>query len=243
MKRAPLLAIMVVIVTIPCIGAPRQDALVFITTNPQSTLSSAELRNLYLGRTTRWKNGRRVALIVRPASTTAGNAFLKQVVRMSEIDFSQHWLGVVFRGEAPSPPRVVEAAQAVVKIVIENPDALAFVMESELEGIDEHSLHRTFVSLLPAARLPLSKLLQIPDAVQADDGGVLLLRVAAKLRGQFDERPIVRADRQRPGLLQVGIEVVELFAPIAPLNQVISPLNGAERRGPFRRPGRIDHFV
>lgn len=147
MKRLQLLGVVMMLVTIPFIGAPRQDALVFITTNPQAALSPAELRNIYLGRTTRWKNGRRVALLVRPASTPAGKAFLKQVVRMPEIDFSQHWLGVVFRGEAPSPPRVVDAATAVVKIVTENPDALGFVMESEIEGIDERSVHRTFVSL------------------------------------------------------------------------------------------------
>ena len=127
----------------PFAALPRRDSLVFITSKDQTTttLSPSELRNIFLGRTTRWKNGRRIVVIVRPSTTAAGREFLDRVVRMSEIDFSQDWLGVVFRGHAPSAPRVIGSADAVRKMVAENVDAIAFVLSSELGAEDETLIH------------------------------------------------------------------------------------------------------
>ena len=133
------LVVIALITTTPFAAASRREALVFITSKDQGTtnLSSSEVRDIYLGRTTRWQDGHRITVIVRPATTLAGRTFLQQVVHMSEIDFSQNWLGVVFRGEAPSPPRVIAPADAVRKMVTGNVDAIAFVLTSELTAEDE----------------------------------------------------------------------------------------------------------
>jgi ABC-type phosphate transport system substrate-binding protein len=135
----PTLVVIVLMAMTAFAAVSRRETLVFITSKDQATtnLSTAEVRNIYLGRTTRWKNGRRISVIVRPATTAAGRTFLQQVVRMSEIDFSQNWLGVVFRGEASSPPQVIAPADAARKLVSGNADAIAFVSSSELAAEDE----------------------------------------------------------------------------------------------------------
>jgi ABC-type phosphate transport system substrate-binding protein len=132
--------VVILFMTMTSIAAvPRRETIVFIASKDQTTtnLSIAEVRNIYLGRTTRWRDGHRITLIVRPATTPAGRAFLDRVVRLSEIDFSQNWLGVVFRGEASSPPQVIAPLSAVRKLLTANPDAIAFVLSSELVAEDE----------------------------------------------------------------------------------------------------------
>ncbi|HEX3107633.1 MAG TPA: hypothetical protein VHU41_00975 [Thermoanaerobaculia bacterium] len=140
--RLYLVVAILLLAATPFAAQPRRDALVFITSKNQTTtsLSTAELRNIYLGRTTRWKNGRRILVIVRPPAMPAGREFLDRVVRMSEIDFSQDWLGAVFRGEAAAAPRVIGSTDAVRKAIAENTDAIAFVLSSELVAEDETSI-------------------------------------------------------------------------------------------------------
>jgi ABC-type phosphate transport system substrate-binding protein len=125
-----------------CAAAPHRDALLFITSRHQTTtnLSVPELQNIYLGRTTRWKDGHRIVVVVRSPATLAGRTFLQQVVRMFDIDFSQEWLGVVFRGEAAAPPEVIASAESVREVIAADPDAIAFVLQSELTADDARLL-------------------------------------------------------------------------------------------------------
>jgi hypothetical protein len=117
-------------------GSP--DALVFLVPARASTreLSSTDVRRIYLGDLTRWPNHRRVVLGVGPSSTPAAGVFYDRVLRMSEIDFSQRWLGIVFRGEAPTSPRVLASREAVSRFLSQNPDGLVFLLLSEIDSLD-----------------------------------------------------------------------------------------------------------
>ena len=110
-------------------GEPPRTSVPFIVSSKRATrdLSSAELRRIFLGQTSRWHDGHRIVLFVRPSSTPEGRVFLDRVVHMSDIDYSQWWIGAVFRGQAASVPRVIDAAEAMVKAVAANDDAIGFV--------------------------------------------------------------------------------------------------------------------
>ena len=114
-------------------GAVRSDALVFVVSakRPTKALSSADLRQIFVGRLTRWKEGRRILLATRPATTAAGRAFFENAVKMSDIDFSRLWLGIIFRGEAMSSPRVLESRDDVERFLGQYPDGLSFLVASE----------------------------------------------------------------------------------------------------------------
>ena len=135
-KRA--LALLLVAGAASALGAPPKDALVFVAgrERPSTALSSSDLRRIYLARMTRWPDGRRIVLAVRPPSTAAGRLFYDRVAEMSEIDFSRLWLGALFRGEADSAPRVIARADEVRKFLDRTPDGLAFLLSSELDPRD-----------------------------------------------------------------------------------------------------------
>jgi hypothetical protein len=119
------------------VGAPR-DALVFVSQRgrPETGITSGDLRRMYLGQLTRWRDGHRVVLAVRPDRTLAGKTFFDRVVEMPEIDFSRLWLGILFRGDAVNAPRVVSGADDLKRFLARTPDALGFLLASEWDAAD-----------------------------------------------------------------------------------------------------------
>ena len=116
-------------------AAARRDALVFAVAargGGAPAFSSAELRRVFLGELTRWKDGRRIALALPPAGSPAGRALYARVVRMSDIDYSQHWLGLIFRGEAVAPPRVIPAPEEMKRLLARSPDTLGVLLASDV---------------------------------------------------------------------------------------------------------------
>jgi hypothetical protein len=136
--RRSLLAGLLLAANPAAAAASGNDALVFVVgaRSQPIAISSVELRKVYLGKTTRWADGRRIVLAVRPADTAAGKIFFDRVVEVSDIDFSRHWLGVLFRGEAVAAPRVISSADEVRRFLARTPDALAFLLSSELDAGD-----------------------------------------------------------------------------------------------------------
>ncbi len=122
----------------PLPAADRGEALVFAVSarQPAASFSSVELRRIFLGEITRWKSGRRIALAIPPARGRAGRTFYDRVVRMSDIDYSQAWLGVVFRGEAAASPRVIATGEEMKKLLARSPDTLGVLLESDLDPGD-----------------------------------------------------------------------------------------------------------
>ena len=90
-------------------------------------ISAGDLRRIFLGEISRWANGRRIIVFVRSSETQEGRLFLDRLIRMSDIDYSQWWLGAVFRGRSANPPRVVASDDAMVKAVAMTPDAIGLV--------------------------------------------------------------------------------------------------------------------
>jgi ABC-type phosphate transport system substrate-binding protein len=94
--------------------------------NPMRDISAGDLRRIFLGDISRWHNGHRIILFVRPMDTSEGRLFLDHLVRMSDIDYSQWWLGAVFRGRVANAPRVIGSIDEMVRAVAATPDAIGF---------------------------------------------------------------------------------------------------------------------
>jgi hypothetical protein len=98
-------------------------------------LSEGDLRRIFLGEIGRWPNGHRIVLYVRPFDSVPGRLFLDRLIRMSDIDYAQWWLGAVFRGRAAAAPRVMTSTDAMSKAVAANADAIGFDTQSDPELI------------------------------------------------------------------------------------------------------------
>jgi ABC-type phosphate transport system substrate-binding protein len=135
MKHSLRTASLVALVALQLLGAaapPHRETVTFVVSprSPLRDLSSAELRRIFLGETSRWNDHRRIVLLLRPMTSPESRLLLDRVVTMSAIDYSQHWIGAVFRGEAASIPRVADSREALLKAVADDPRAIGFVLST-----------------------------------------------------------------------------------------------------------------
>ncbi len=132
-RRPTLLAILLLVLASSTRGAePSYPSVSFLVSakNPVRDVSAGDLRRIFLGEISRWSNGHHIILYVRPSDTPEGRLFLDRLVRMSDIDYSQWWLGAVFRGRAASAPRVIGTHEGMVRAVATTPDAIGFTVTS-----------------------------------------------------------------------------------------------------------------
>jgi len=131
--RPSIFAILLLVLASSTRGAaPSDPSVSFLVSakNPVRDVSAGDLRRIFLGEISRWSNGHRIILFVRPSDTPEGRLFLDRLVRMSDIDYSQWWLGAVFRGRASSAPRVIDSHEGMVKAIATTPDAIGFVVST-----------------------------------------------------------------------------------------------------------------
>jgi ABC-type phosphate transport system substrate-binding protein len=136
MRQPAILAILVLVAAAAAVAAgpaepsPRSVSFIVSAKNPIRNVSVGDLRRIFLGEISRWENGHRIVLFVRPAEAAEGRLFLDRLVRMSDIDYSQWWLGAVFRGRAAAAPRIISGSDLMVKAVASDADAIGFVATS-----------------------------------------------------------------------------------------------------------------
>lgn len=131
-RRSAVIAILLLLAsTARPVEAPHPSVSFLVSArNPLRNVSAGDLRRIFLGEISRWDNGHHIVLFVRPAETPEERLFLDRLVRMSDIDYSQWWLGAVFRGRAGQAPRIVETADAMARAVAANADAIGLVASS-----------------------------------------------------------------------------------------------------------------
>lgn len=130
MRVCPLMVAIVLLLAASSLGEEPVAASVSVLVsarNPMRDISAGDLRRIFLGEISRWRNGHRIILFVRPMDTAEGRLFLDHLVHMSDIDYSQWWLGAVFDGRVASAPRVIGSVEEMVRTVASTPDAIGFV--------------------------------------------------------------------------------------------------------------------
>ncbi len=98
------LATLIAAATLPPSRGATQATLVAIVhpSNPVSSMSLADVRNIYLGRVTFWRNNVPVQAYARPASSPAGREFLR-ILGMTPSRFRHHWQTRQLSGQGVAP--------------------------------------------------------------------------------------------------------------------------------------------
>jgi ABC-type phosphate transport system substrate-binding protein len=111
------------------IGQTARPRLVVIVSPAQTItdITLADLRAIYLGEITRWPTRHRIVPVVLTPQSVEGQQFIRRVVGMAELDYGQHWIGMVFRGQAASAPLVAPSSEAAKRFVASHPDAIAVI--------------------------------------------------------------------------------------------------------------------
>ena len=94
---------------------------------PLDNLTLADLRRILMGDREFWTSGSRVTLFIRAPIARERDAMVKDICRMTEAQFRQHWIAKVFRADTATPPKIVYSTQMALEQVSRTPGALAFV--------------------------------------------------------------------------------------------------------------------
>ncbi len=86
-----------------------------ITNNafPSSTVSKGELKNLYLGKTSRWRDGAKADPVDLPSDSEAREAFSEEVLGKPVSAVKSNWQRLIFSGKGVPPPEVSGDREAV----------------------------------------------------------------------------------------------------------------------------------
>lgn len=111
-------------------------AVVVHRSNALAEVSSAELRRILLGDETRWSGNGKITILLLPPGSEERRAVLKILLRMTDDDFTRHWISRVFQGEATAGPKTATSPASMLKLVSGLPAALAIVDAEDVPSGD-----------------------------------------------------------------------------------------------------------
>lgn len=87
-----------------------------------------DLRALLLGNQRFWPGGLRVHLVIDgQRDGAARRAWIEDTTAMSEVQYTQYWIGMVFRGRATTAPHSVPDAATATALVAALPGAISII--------------------------------------------------------------------------------------------------------------------
>ena len=99
---------------------------------PLSSLSTTDLRKVYLGDRQFWNPGMRIIPFIRTAVTRERAAVVWTICKMTEADFNRHWIGKMMRAEATASPKQFSTNPAAINLVMNMPGAIAIVNAAQV---------------------------------------------------------------------------------------------------------------
>jgi hypothetical protein len=114
-------------------GAEQSLAVIVNQSNPVTNLSHEELLKIFLGERSHWPNGRRITLVMIEPGRPERTAMLRDLYRMTESEFSRHFLHGLFTGQVFVSPKTLNTPIGVCKFVFNVPGAIGYVRASDVD--------------------------------------------------------------------------------------------------------------
>jgi ABC-type phosphate transport system substrate-binding protein len=108
-------------------------AIIVNRANPVDDLSFAELRKIFLGRRSHWPNGRRIAIVMLEPGQPERETVLREIYRMTESEYRDHFLKGLFTGEVFVSPKTLSSPAVVRRFVLNAPGAIGYLRESDVD--------------------------------------------------------------------------------------------------------------
>ena len=100
--------------------------------NPETQLTSAQLRDYFLIEREFWPNKKKAELHLPSDQSVTMSVLLDKLYRMSKNDLRKHWVRKIFRGKISDFPAVAPTAAAAIKSVKENEGAFSVILLEEV---------------------------------------------------------------------------------------------------------------
>jgi len=114
-------------------AAEQNLAIIVNQANTVDDISLKELHTVFLGERSHWPNGRRITLVMMDSGMEERKAVLRDICRMSETDFSRHFLQGLFTGEVFVSPKTLSSPTGVRKFVFNVPGAIGYLRPGDVD--------------------------------------------------------------------------------------------------------------
>lgn len=99
--------------------------------NPVSTLTAKEVKNIYLGKKTVWSDGSHITVFTYSVSSV-NVAFMKQMVRKTTQQYTTYWKKSLFTGTG-LPPKDFASDEAIKSAIKAKPGSIGYIPASALD--------------------------------------------------------------------------------------------------------------
>ena len=112
------------------------DAIAIIVhrSNPIDSLSSADLRRIYMFDMQTWPHGRKISVMLREKGQPERAEAIRLICGISEREYDRHVLFQTFRGSVGWGPRSIQSATAMLRFVFNAPGAIGYVPADQVDG-------------------------------------------------------------------------------------------------------------
>jgi ABC-type phosphate transport system substrate-binding protein len=125
-----LIALSLVLISTVCHA--NSFTLVTNKSNPVSSISAQDAKNIFLGKKSTWENGVKTVVFTQ-TSSPAHSSFTKNVVGKSTQQFSTFWKKALFTGMG-IPPRDLSSDAQMLKAVASQTGTIGYVSADSVDG-------------------------------------------------------------------------------------------------------------
>ena len=115
-------------------GAAWADVVAVVSaSNPAAAMSKNQVMDIFLGRVSRFPDGGRAVPIDQAEGSAARDEFYLTFADRTAAQIKAHWSKIIFTGRG-QPPRQAANGLEVLKLVVENPNAIGYVERNLVDG-------------------------------------------------------------------------------------------------------------
>jgi ABC-type phosphate transport system substrate-binding protein len=115
-------------------GAVRADVVAVVSTkNPLTSLTKAEVADIFLGKAVRFPDGTLAVPIDQEEGSPARDEFYATFTGKSPAQIKSHWTKIIFTGRG-QPPRAVSNSTEVRQLIAANPQAISYIERSAVDS-------------------------------------------------------------------------------------------------------------
>ena len=115
-------------------GATEAEVVAVVSSRcPESALSRNQVADIFLGRTSRFPDGKQVVPIDQAEGSAARDEFYAAFTGKSPAQVKAHWSKIIFTGRG-QPPREVPNSVEMKKLVAGNPSAIGYIDRKLVDG-------------------------------------------------------------------------------------------------------------
>ena len=108
-------------------GARAEEVVAVVSSkSPVTSLSAAQIADIFLGKTSRFPDGSQAVPIDQPEDSPVRDRFYAQYTGKSAAQVKAHWSKIIFTGRGQPPVQAANGAE-VKKMIAQNPSAIGYI--------------------------------------------------------------------------------------------------------------------